>query len=178
MSRYVLAAHYVRSCDTVVEIGGFKTPITRFLTRVPRRVLVVDPLIQPFDDTQLHGEPCRVQHHANTFQTESFDLAPGSYGLVLLGASMKHFSDDPAPRAREWRKLVDLLREARVVVLEFAVAWALGRNHVEDLVRDSRLHVRLRLDLDLGACPGVETEHSQRRLLVLERDAGPGAQHG
>ena len=31
--RYVIAAHYLRGCRRVVEIGGFKTPVTGFMTR-------------------------------------------------------------------------------------------------------------------------------------------------
>ena len=72
MSRYVLAAHYVRDCQSVIEIGGFKTPITRFLTRVPEQVLVVDPLIPPYTATHLNGQPCQVEHRAAAFQSESF----------------------------------------------------------------------------------------------------------
>ena len=168
MSRYVLAAHYVRDCQSVIEIGGFKTPITRFLTRVPAQVLVVDPLIQPYTATTLNGQPCRIEHRAAMFQSESFQVQAGTYGVVLLGASMKHFSDEPTQRRREWDKLISLLSSARVAVLEFAVDWGLGRSNVESLVEGAGLDLRVQLDIDLSHCPGVETEHAHRRLVVLD----------
>ena len=90
-ARYVLAAHYVRDQPQIVEIGGFKTPITAFLTRIPERVLVVDPLISEYHGHELHGEPCRIEHLATTFQRHTFDLEPGAYGLVLLGALYETF---------------------------------------------------------------------------------------
>ena len=178
MSRYVLAAHYVRDCHSVVEIGGFKTPITRFLTRVPAHVLVVDPLIQPYTATTLNGEPCQVEHRAAAFQSESFDVRAGTYGMVLLGASMKHFSDEPTQRRQEWVKLIGLLRNARVAVLEFAVEWGLGRNNVESLVDGASMDLRVQLDIDLSRCPGVETEHAHRRLLVLDGKLAEPSGHG
>jgi hypothetical protein len=39
----VLAAHYLRNCEHVVEIGGHERPITSFLTHHPRSVTSVDP---------------------------------------------------------------------------------------------------------------------------------------
>lgn len=178
MSRYVLAAHYVRDCQSVIEIGGFKTPITRFLTRVPEQVLVVDPLIQPYTATHLNGQPCQVEHRAAAFQSESFHVRAGTYGMVLLGASMKHFSDEPKQRRREWDKLIGLLHNARVAVLEFALEWGLGRSNVEGLVDGADMDLRVQLDIDLSRCPGVETEHVHRRLLVLDSKVAGRTGHG
>jgi len=41
--RQVLAAHFVRDCPHIVEIGGHRKPITGFLTHAPLSVLSVDP---------------------------------------------------------------------------------------------------------------------------------------
>jgi hypothetical protein len=45
-TRYVLAAHFVRDCRAIVEIGGAATPIDRFLTGARESVLILDPLIR------------------------------------------------------------------------------------------------------------------------------------
>ena len=167
-ARYVLAAHYVRNQRQVVEIGGFKTPITAFLTRVPERVLVVDPLLREYRGEELNGHPCRVEHIATTFQRHTFHLAPGAYGLVLLGASMKHFSPDSALRQVECEKLVGLVSNAAVAVLEFALEWELGKDNIAGILDSARFEVIMQADLDLSKSPGMDTAHYRRRFIVLK----------
>jgi len=168
MCRYVIAAHYLKSCLEIVEIGGFKTPVTRFLTHRPSRVLVVDPLIQPFVSKELHGAPCRIEHARATFQTYDFELDAGNYGLVLLGASTKYFSDDPAVRESEWQKLRGLVARARIAVLEHPVAWALGREIVTRLLAEIDHEMVVSVDLDISQNPDVDVEHFLRRLQVIK----------
>ncbi len=167
-ARYVLAAHYVRHQAHIVEIGGFKTPITAFLTRTPNSVLVVDPLIAEYRGEELGGAPCRVEHVASTFQDYVFDLEPGSYGLVLLGASMKHFSSDSTQRQVETRKLVSLVENSAVAVLEFALEWSLGKDNITTILDSTRAEIIMQADLDLGQSPGMDTIHHRRRFVVLE----------
>jgi hypothetical protein len=167
-TRYLIAAHHLRDCDTVVEIGGFKTPITGFLTRVPERVLVVDPLIRGYSGTSLRGEPCRLEHVASTFQDYHFDLEPHRYGFVMLGLSLKHFSAHQPTSEREWRKLRGLLQDASVAVIEWSVAWPLGRDLGERLLAELKAETVVDLELDLGRSPGMDTERHRRRVLVLK----------
>ncbi len=166
-SRYVIAAHFVRDCPVIVEIGGFKTPITAFLERIPERVLVVDPIIEPYQGAELHGKPCRIDHVRATYQAFEFDLTSGSYGLVCMGLSLKHFSAESKSRAEEWRKLVELLDHSRTAVIECALEWPLGRECLEGLVAKSNSDVVMHADIDLRHSPGMATEHHLRRLVVL-----------
>lgn len=167
-ARYVLAAHYVRECEHVVEIGGFKTPVTGFLTRIPRSVLVVDPKIEAFHADTLRGRPCEVRHVRARFQEHDFRLAPGSTGLVILGCSIKYFSEEPAVREAEWSKLAGLMEGARVTVLEYPLGWELGADNVETLTSRVAVRRRLSIDLDIGDNPGIDTPYHRRRFLVLE----------
>jgi hypothetical protein len=167
-ARYVLAAHYVRNQRQVVEIGGFKTPITAFLTRVPEQVLVVDPLVQAYQADELYGNPCRVEHIATTFQEHPFHLHSGAYGLVLLGASMKHFSQDSTLRQSEADKLVGLVSHAAVAVLEFALEWELGKDNITAILDNIGFEIILQMDIDLSQSPGMNTAHHRRRLMVLK----------
>src|SRR5438067_13046429 len=89
--RQVLAAHFVRQCAHVIEIGGHIRPLTPYLTHHPKSVLVIDPKADPFVADELNGSPCRVRHIARKFQEVSYDTAPRSYGLVMLGLSLKPF---------------------------------------------------------------------------------------
>jgi hypothetical protein len=166
-SRYLIAAHHVRDCVEVVEIGGFKTPITAYLTQIPARVQVVDPLITEYRSERLRGRPCQVLHLAHSFQQHDFELPDQRYGLVLLGLSLKHFSDQPEVRAGEWLKLRELVRRSRVAVLEWAVEWPLGRASGEQLLAEVPGEVVLDMELDLQRSPGMVTEHQRRRLVVL-----------
>lgn len=170
-SRCVLAAHYLRECPHVIEIGGFKTPLTLFLSGPHKSVTVVDPLMREYQSDVLNGCACRVRHLPLTFQ--EVDLQPeGEYGFVMLGASLKYFSTDPSQREREWHKLRALVSGARVAVLEAAIDWPLGREILERLQVDSALKVRTTIDLDLSANPGMDPQHFRRRLLVIEGRTG------
>ena len=167
-ARYAMAAFHLRDCDRILEIGGFKTPITAYLGAAAREVLVLDPKIEDFDSRELHGRPCRVRHRRCRYQDFDYaGLEPG-YGFVLLGYSVKYFSDDPERREREWDCLVGLVGNARRAVIEYAVDWPLGADSVRDLLAACGKRIRVDLRLDLGASPGVETEHGARRYLVVE----------
>ncbi len=165
--RYLIAAHHVQHCEQVVEIGGFKTPVTGFLSQVPRRVLVVDPLIRSYRASQLRGVPCQVEHVCTSFQSHRFELPQGRYGLVLLGLSLKHFSVDASSREREWNQLVALVAQSQVAVVEWALEWPPGRDSGERLLQQIDGQLILDIDLDFARSPGADTVHHRRRLVVL-----------
>lgn len=166
-SRYVIAAHHVRDCPVVVEIGGFKTPITGYLTHTPERVLMVDPLVQEYHSNELRGARCRVDHVRGRFQDHDFELPIGDYGFVCLGVSLKHFGDEPAQRAKGWSKWLRLVDQSRVAVLEYALDWALGSELAQRTVAESKTRLVVQMDLDLSKSPGMDTVHFRRRLVVL-----------
>ncbi len=171
-ARYVLAAHYVKDCQRIVEIGGFKTPITKFLTTTPESVLVLDPKIEEFHADHLYGSPCRVDHIPAKFQQFDFNLEMYSYGLILLGCSIKYFSNEEDARNAEWSKLVGLIDSAEVTVLEFALDWALGRNTADALTRQTATRVKVCFDLDLTDSGGMDTAYNKRRFMVLQSNGG------
>lgn len=170
-TRCVIAAHFVRDCPHVVEIGGFSTPITMYLTGAHESVTVFDPLMRDYEAGSLNGAPCRLRHVSRSFQASDFDFEPGSYGLVMLGSSLKHFSDDAAERERQWTRLAGIVERARVAVVEGAVDWPLGRAALERLGSLRSMRTRVSLDMDLCGNPRMDTDHYRRRLLVL----APGA---
>ena len=59
-SRYVIASHHLRKCKHIVEIGGYRTPITGFLTSRHESVTVLDPYVKPAANDTLNGAPCKV----------------------------------------------------------------------------------------------------------------------
>jgi hypothetical protein len=114
--RQVLAAHAVRRCAHVVEIGGAGLPITRFLTHRPDSVTVIDPKIPSFEGCQLNGAPCRVRHLDMKLQAATLPEEP-DLALVMLGLSLKPFgSQDAVPS-----NLLALAARARVLVIDYAL---------------------------------------------------------
>ncbi len=166
-SRCVIAAHAVRHCPHVVEIGGFTTPITLFLTGHHESVTVMDPLMREYSNDHLNGQPCQVKHVPIPFQYARFNAA-GEYGFVMLGASLKHFGEDPVQREQEWAMLVDMISGAQVSVIEAAIDWPLGKGVLDKLLEIPNIQLRTSIDLDLSANPGMDPDHYRRRLLVLE----------
>src|SRR5262245_25398145 len=115
--RQLLAAYFVRECPHIVEIGGHLTPVTPFLIHHPESVLVVDPQAVPRDETELGGRPCRLRHVARKFQELTFDALPYTYGLVMLGYSLKRAGGREALGST----LLDLVDHAQIVVIEWAL---------------------------------------------------------
>ncbi len=166
--RCVIAAHALRDCPHVLEIGGFTTPISQFLRGQHRSVTVVDPLMRAYRSDNLNGRPCRVRHIPGAFQDTDLDIQ-GEYGFVMLGASLKHFSRAPEQAEQEWKQLNRLVTGARVAVVEAAIDWPLGKQALDRLQALPGLRVRTRLDLDLSKNPGMDPDHYRRRLLILEK---------
>lgn len=89
-SRYVIAAHHLRGCRHIVEIGGYRTPITHFLTSQHASVTVLDPYVKPVANETLNGAPCRVRHFPMMFE---------DYAKRLTGALAPRPPPLPSPSA-------------------------------------------------------------------------------
>ncbi len=166
-ARYILAAHYVRDCDHIVEIGGYKAPITKFVTTVPKSILVLDPKTDEFHSDSLYGKPCRVDHLATTFQEHAFEAEKDTYGLVIIGLSLKFFSKDETKKAKEWDRLLDLINNARVTIVETPVNCERGENNIAHILDACDVTVKLRLDMDMGDNPGMHQDYCNRQFMVL-----------
>jgi len=59
-SRCVLAGHYLRRCKDILEIGGGRNPIDRYLVGEHESVTVIDPTISWLDTARSDG--CAVLH--------------------------------------------------------------------------------------------------------------------
>lgn len=164
--RQVLAAHAVRGCAHVVEIGGAGLPITGFLTHRPDSVTVIDPKIPAFAAEALDGFPCRVRHLAAKLQQVALIPPPsGDLALVLLGLSLKPFGREQAvPEA-----LLALARAARVLVIDHALDLdrALGQIGALTATREAPAVIDLELKINDPAL--AQAGYDRRRFLVFER---------
>lgn len=161
-ARQVLAAHFLRCCDHIVEIGGHLKPITGYLMHRPRSVLSVDPKTPPFEAETLNGAPCKVRHIARKFQDVDFDYEPFSYGFVLLGLSLRPYGQKPAVDARlKW--LVD---NASVVVIDHPVAYERSKAQLPDLIDRPSLKLFCAIDLGLHDDFIADSPYARRRFAV------------
>jgi hypothetical protein len=171
-TRYALAAHFVRLCPHIVEIGGYRgNVITAFLRGQHESVTVfsLDEEFEPLERTELNGAPCRVRHLREYFQSRP-DLTSAlerTLGLVVLGLEIHG----------ELQPLLDLIRSARVCILEAALDHSPGIASLEGIL--SAVHTRTicHIDLDLSANEPMLREELalnmnrpfwRRRMVVLE----------
>lgn len=79
--RHVLAAHYLKEFNTIIEIGSLHQPIHRYLTHDFKKCLCIDPLIEPFWDE-------KIEHINCDYREFNFDPYFGRFALVLMGLDL------------------------------------------------------------------------------------------
>ena len=127
--RQVLAAHFVRDCPHIVEIGGHLRPVTDYLTHAPLSVLSVDPKTRRSRPTTawpaVPCAPCAAKVPGGRVR-----LCAGSYGLVLLGYSLK----PSAAANRSANCSFRLIDNAKVVVIEYPPALERATSQVPSIL--------------------------------------------
>jgi hypothetical protein len=161
--RQVIAAHFLKDCEHILEIGGHIRPITDYLTHRPKSVTSIDPKTAPYESYLLNGHMCRVRHIASKFQDVDYDYLPRSYGLVLLGYSLTPFGN----RSPLGERLFSLVDNARVIVLEYSPALERATSQVPEIIGRKTVNIRTTLDLRLSDPEIVDTPYADRRLVVL-----------
>ncbi len=171
-TRYVLAAHFVRQCRHIIEIGGYReNVITGFLHGCHETVTVfsLDEEFTPLERAELNGSPCRVRHIRDYFQShaELASLAETDFGLVVLGLEIQ---GNLAP-------FLQLVRRSRITVLEVAQDHPPGIVALEQILTSIPARTVCRVDLDLSAnepllrdelASNMNRPFWRRRLHVLE----------
>lgn len=162
--RQVFAAHFMRDCPHVLEIGGHIRPVTPYLTHHPVSVTSVDPKAEAYEAHALNGRQCHVRHIQAKFQQIDFHYQPGSYGLVMLGYSLKPFgSSDPLGDL-----LFSLIDNARTVVIEYAPELDRAASQVPQIVSRPSVKIRGQFDLHLHDPEVAGTPYAARRFYVLD----------
>jgi hypothetical protein len=162
--RQVLAAHFLRDCPHIVEIGSHASPITPYITHRPLSVLCVDPKTPPFESEGLHGHPCKVRHIGRKFQNVEYDYQPHTYGLVLLGYSLKS-SGRKEPLGELLFSLID---NARIVVIDYAPELERASSQVPLIVNRPSLSSVCCFDIKLNDQQINDSPYALRRFHVLK----------
>jgi hypothetical protein len=162
--RQVLAAHFLRDCPHIVEIGSHTSPITPYIVHRPLSVLCVDPKTPPFESECLHGHPCKVRHIARKFQNVEYDYQPHTYGLVLLGYSLKSYGrKEPLGEL-----LFSLIDNARIVVIDYAPELERASSQVPLIVTRPSLSAVCSFDIKLNDQQINDSPYALRRFHVLK----------
>jgi hypothetical protein len=165
--RQVLAAHFLRECPHVIEIGGHIRPITPYLTHLPRSVLVVDPKAEAYEAEELNGAPCRIRHVPRKFQEIRYDYQDRSYGLVMLGYSLKPFgAHEPLSGL-----LFSLIDRAKLVVIEYTPSLDRAASQVPQLLAREGVRVLCSFELLLEDAELSDTAYARRRFVVFRQEA-------
>ena len=160
----MLAAHFLLDCPHIVEIGSHTSPITPYITHRPLSVLCVDPKTPPFESESLHGHPCKVRHIDRKFQEVEYDYQPHTYGLVLLGYSLKPFGrKEPLGEL-----LFSLVENARIVVIDYAPELERASSQVSHIVTRSSLSAVCSFDIKLNDQQINGSPYALRRFHVLK----------
>ena len=107
-SRHLVAAYYLRNCSHILEVGGYKTPITNYLYGEHESVTVVDPRIEPFHAETLNDRPCLVRHLP--LKLQDYHSTGNENGFVFLGMPKLPL-----------QSTLDIMRRCEVCVLEFPI---------------------------------------------------------
>jgi len=128
--RYAVAAYWLRDCRTILEVGGYRTPISHFI-RPDQYAVVLDPEVVP-------EAPANAEHLAIYYQDWRGHLDAG-YGLVLMGLDLQ------GPD-----QLDALIRPAGLVVLECAVTYLRSLLRAERIVDEHQRPVLADWTITIG----------------------------
>lgn len=168
-TRYVIAAHFLAQCRSVIEIGGSKTPIDLFLTGQHDSVVVLDPLIRESRLTTLNGNPCAISHVRARFQDVDWNVPPAAdYGMIMMGLEIQGLEQ------HHYEKLFQLINGAKVTVIEFPPSWEPSRQQFEMIKSrtNTRVTQQMLLNLennDYGDLTNSWPPRCDRMIYLLER---------
>ncbi len=162
--RQVMAAHFLRDCPHIIEIGGAGLPIARFLTHHPKSVRVIDPKITAYRADRLNGQPCDVEYIPKKLQAVALDPLPEPYGLVILGLSLKPFGMQGAidPRLLSW------IDRAQLVVIDYPIQRDRSMEQLPQLIGRGTLTEIVRIKMQIEDAVFRSSEFSERYFLVLK----------
>jgi len=166
--RSMIAASFMRGCDTVIELGAGRRSIEHFLGGTHRSVIVIDPLLHDRSTCELNGAPCAVEHVRARFQDLRWHLgADASFGLVMLGMELQNMAE------ADFTMLFRLVDAARATVIEFPTSWWVSQEQFQRLQHETRTREVFfaRIDLsgnDFGDLSNSWPPRCDREIHVLQ----------
>jgi hypothetical protein len=138
-TRYVVAAYHMQNCDEIIEIGGYKTPISQFIKN--KKITVIDPLSPKFDSPL-------VKHYQMTLdkylQTYGKSIPKSKYGIIILGLYLKDIS------AETWNYLYKLISESTITIIETPIEWSTSVDQFKQILKNTRKKISMQIAFDFS----------------------------
>jgi hypothetical protein len=173
--RQLIAAQFLLGCRHILEIGAYKTPITPFLMHPAEEVIVIDPLIEPYECDQLNGHACHVRHIP--VDLAHFDIHPWldrRFGLLFCGMDLGREVQTPLQWVDSVCQFILAVSRSAVAVLEYPVHWQPSVKLFHLLLSQLQPRIAADFSLDLSRYetdPDMTDEIRSRlvrRLVVLK----------
>lgn len=170
-SRYILAAHLLSGCKNIIEIGGYRTPITDFLPLDDGyidSVAVYDPKLERTRNEWFGGRcgQVRIDHYAMAWKggIPVRDL-PCNLGLALLGLEL-HLDESG------WTDLFRMIQAAKLTVIEYPIAHPHSITQYARILTETGAKVVFQVTLDLagndfGDLTDSAPPLTERRIVAL-----------
>lgn len=169
-SRYVLAAWLLKDYLNIVEIGGYRTPITDFLDLDGGRhqsITVFDPRCAPRHEW--FGGRCgqvRIDHHDVFWDGKGFQRPTVPFGLAMLGMEL-HLTEE------SWKELFAVARFSQRTVIEYPIAHPHSVAQYARIVREANMRAIFEVTLNLdgnnfGDLTDSAPPMTERRVVALE----------
>lgn len=139
-TRYAIVAYLLRDYATIVEIGGYKTPISDFVSG--KKIIVIDPKIAAKKDSNVTHLSIKLQNW------DEKEIENSKYALIILGMDLRDM-DDIA-----WEKLFSLINNATAVILEFSSSYKLAQQQFNSICKKTSKKINMTIKLDLSKNDG------------------------
>jgi hypothetical protein len=142
-TRYAIAAHAMRDCSNIIELGGFKTPISDFHSFA--NTLVIDPKL----DKEENFEKYSATHRWLKLKFQDVDrnivekFAFHKYGILILGIELM------MPE-KSWQYLYSLINHSWVTVLGTANDHIHSVNQYKKIKTNVKKEISYQINLDLS----------------------------
>ena len=137
-TRYAITSYLLRDCDTIIEIGGYKTPISDFVK--DKNVIVIDPKIEAKNEGKVIHLPIKLQDWNDPIKSSN-------YAVVILGMDL-HLDDNG------WNKLIMLINNSKKTILEFSSFWKPAYEQFKKICELTNKKSKLIVKLDLSENDG------------------------
>ncbi len=117
-ARQERVAQMVQYCDTIIEIGGGQTPMSGFLPK-DKKVIVIDPRIK-------RKEEENITHLSMGFEKWHEQPVSTNYAVIILGLRLQ--MPDGA-----WQRLHDLIERSSMTVIEHSAQDKCAKKQFKDI---------------------------------------------
>ena len=158
-ARYAVAAYYLKDCDEIIEIGGYRTPIDQFVHK-SKKVIVIDPLIE----SKTFGN---VKHYGCTLKDFPKVFPKSKYGVVILGLLLHDMDKETTTY------LYNLIQNSQVTVIGIPSSYPASVKQFKEILQHSHKKVTTTIGFDFSENTYPSSKNSwpprtDRKLYVLE----------